>query len=91
MKTGILGGTFDPIHSGHLVVAEEATASLSLDEVVFIPAGQPWIKAGNHISAAEHRRVQPAQRVSGSPAPAPQSPSSAQQPTRAAHFMENAG
>ena len=55
MKTGILGGTFDPIHSGHIVVAEEVRARLALDEILFIPAGQPWLKAGNHISAAAHR------------------------------------
>ena len=67
MKTGILGGTLDPIHSGHLVVAEEVTASLSLDEVVFIPAGQPWIKAGNHISAAEHRLKMVELAIAGKP------------------------
>jgi len=55
MNIGILGGTFDPIHMGHMVVADEVTARLGLAEVLFVPAGQPWFKAGNHISAAEHR------------------------------------
>jgi nicotinate-nucleotide adenylyltransferase len=55
MKIGVLGGTFDPIHLGHLKVAEEVTASLTLDEVIFMPAGQPWLKADNLISSAEHR------------------------------------
>jgi nicotinate-nucleotide adenylyltransferase len=55
MKIGVLGGTFDPIHLGHLKVAEEVTASLTLDEVIFMPAGQPWLKADNLISPAKHR------------------------------------
>ena len=67
MKMGILGGTFDPIHSGHLVVAEEVSARLSLDEVIFIPAGQPWLKAGNRISAAEHRLQMVRLAVAGKP------------------------
>lgn len=55
MKTGILGGTFDPIHKGHLAVAEEVRLRLNLDEVLFIPVGCPWRKAGNSILPAEHR------------------------------------
>jgi nicotinate-nucleotide adenylyltransferase len=55
MKIGVLGGTFDPIHLGHLKVAEEVTASLKLGEVIFMPAGQPWLKINNAISPAEHR------------------------------------
>jgi nicotinate-nucleotide adenylyltransferase len=51
-----MGGTFDPIHQGHLVTAEEALVQLSLDEVVFVPTGQPWMKEKNReVSPAEHR------------------------------------
>ncbi len=55
MRVGILGGTFDPVHVGHLIIAEEALSRLALDQVLFIPAGQPWLKADQALSAAEHR------------------------------------
>jgi len=55
MNIGVLGGTFDPIHVGHLALAEEVRAGLDLAEVLFVPAGQPWLKADNPISPAEHR------------------------------------
>ncbi|MFC1906488.1 nicotinate-nucleotide adenylyltransferase [Chloroflexota bacterium] len=55
MNIGVMGGTFDPVHNGHMVVAEEARTRLSLAEVIFIPAGQPWLKADRVVSAAEHR------------------------------------
>ena len=55
MKIGVMGGTFDPIHQGHLMVAEEVRTRLNLAEVIFIPAGQPWMKPDSSISAAEHR------------------------------------
>jgi len=55
MNIGVLGGTFDPIHVGHLIVAEATRIQLDLAEVVFMPAGQPWLKANNYISPAEHR------------------------------------
>ncbi len=50
-----MGGTFDPIHQGHLVVANEARQACQLDEVVFVPAGQPWQKADRLVSSAEQR------------------------------------
>ena len=50
-----MGGTFDPIHHGHLVAASEVASRFDLDEVVFVPTGQPWQKAERHVSAAEDR------------------------------------
>lgn len=55
MKIGVLGGTFDPIHIGHLILAEEVRARLNLAEILFVPAGQPWLKVDSPISPAEHR------------------------------------
>jgi len=52
---GILGGTFDPVHLGHLAIAEEVQKKLQLDEVLFMPAGQPWLKGQREITPAEHR------------------------------------
>lgn len=50
-----MGGTFDPIHHGHLVAASEVQAWFDLDQVVFVPTGQPWQKASREVSPAEHR------------------------------------
>lgn len=55
MNIGVLGGTFDPIHIGHLVVAEEARIRLGFREVLFVPAGQPWLKLDRNITPAVHR------------------------------------
>jgi nicotinate-nucleotide adenylyltransferase len=55
LRLGIMGGTFDPIHHGHLVAASEAATRFSLDEVVFVPTGQPWQKPDADVSPAEHR------------------------------------
>jgi nicotinate-nucleotide adenylyltransferase len=55
MNIGVLGGTFDPIHIGHLILAEEVRARLNLAEILFVPAGQPWLKVDSPISPAEHR------------------------------------
>ncbi|MDD4875753.1 MAG: nicotinate-nucleotide adenylyltransferase [Dehalococcoidales bacterium] len=55
MNIGVMGGTFDPIHSGHIMLVEEVKARLNLTKVLFVPAGQPWLKANNNISPAQHR------------------------------------
>ncbi len=55
MRTGIFGGTFDPIHNGHLTVAEYVRAEMALDQVLFIPAGRPWFKERQPVTDAGHR------------------------------------
>ena len=50
-----MGGTFDPVHHGHLSAANEVATRFALDEVVFVPTGNPWQKADRHVSAAEDR------------------------------------
>ena len=57
MRIGVLGGTFDPPHIGHLVVAQEVWWRLRLDKVVFVPAGNPWHKAGEDVTPAHHREA----------------------------------
>ena len=54
-RIGIMGGTFDPIHHGHLVAASEVAGLFGLDEVIFVPTGQPWQKSARRVSPAEHR------------------------------------
>jgi nicotinate-nucleotide adenylyltransferase len=54
-RLGVMGGTFDPIHHGHLVAASEVAARFALDEVVFVPTGQPWQKSDRKVSQAEDR------------------------------------
>lgn len=55
MKIGVLGGTFDPVHIGHLLLGECAREEIGLESVLFVPAGQPWRKAGLEVSPAEDR------------------------------------
>jgi nicotinate-nucleotide adenylyltransferase len=67
VKLGVLGGTFDPPHVGHLTLAEVALSHLALDKVLFIPAGQPWRKEGQEISPAEDRLAMTRLAVDGQP------------------------
>jgi len=52
-RIGVMGGTFDPIHHGHLVAASEVAQWFDLDEVIFVPTGRPWQK--DEVTASEHR------------------------------------
>jgi nicotinate-nucleotide adenylyltransferase len=54
-RLGVMGGTFDPIHNGHLVAASEVADQFGLDEVAFVPTGQPWQKRDRLVTAAEDR------------------------------------
>lgn len=54
-RLGVMGGTFDPVHHGHLVAASEVAARFDLDEVIFVPTGQPWQKGEERVSPAEDR------------------------------------
>ena len=54
-RIGVMGGTFDPIHHGHLVAASEVQAWYDLDEVIFVPTGQPWQKGSREVSPSEDR------------------------------------
>ncbi|CAN5272628.1 nicotinate-nucleotide adenylyltransferase [soil metagenome] len=65
-RIGIMGGSFDPIHLGHLVTADQARYDLDLDEVIFVPAGQPWQK--EQETSAEHRYVMTLLATAANPA-----------------------
>lgn len=67
-RLGILGGTFDPPHYGHLVIAETARVQLDLDRVLFVPAAQPPHKSGQRISSAHHRAAMVAVAIADNPA-----------------------
>jgi len=54
-RIGVMGGTFDPIHHGHLVAASEVAHNFALDEVIFVPTGQPYLKGTRAVSPAEDR------------------------------------
>ena len=66
-KIGIMGGTFDPIHYGHLVAAEVTRAEFGLDKVIFIPAGRPPHKQQQSITDSEHRYLMTALAISSNP------------------------
>ena len=67
MRVGVLGGTFDPIHCAHLILAEQAREQLVLDKVLLIPAGDPWRKAGREITPASLRLEMVRLAASGNP------------------------
>ena len=65
---GVMGGTFDPIHIGHLAIGEEAREALSLDLVLFVPAGQPPHKPAGSVTSVEHRVAMVELAIAGNPA-----------------------
>ena len=67
-KIGVMGGTFDPIHNGHLIAASEAAHRFELDEVIFVPTGQPWQKSDRTVSRAEDRYLMTVIATASNPA-----------------------
>jgi len=67
MNIGVMGGTFDPIHNGHLAIAEEVRSRLDLAAILFVPAGQPWLKIDSSLSPAEHRVQMVRLAIAGKP------------------------
>ena len=67
LRVGMLGGTFDPIHNGHLAIAEECRVRLELDHVLFVPAGMPPHKLRRPITSAGHRAAMVALAIAGNP------------------------
>ncbi|MGQ0630700.1 MAG: nicotinate-nucleotide adenylyltransferase [Sporichthyaceae bacterium] len=66
-RLGVMGGTFDPIHHGHLVAAAEVADAFDLDEVVFVPTGHPWQKDGHPVSPGEDRYLMTAIATASNP------------------------
>lgn len=66
-KTGIMGGTFNPIHNGHLMLAKEAYKQFDLDEVLFMPCGVPYMKAGQKVESSQTRAEMTALAIEGIP------------------------
>jgi nicotinate-nucleotide adenylyltransferase len=67
-RIGVMGGTFDPVHHGHLSAASEVRMLFDLDEVVFVPTGQPWQKTERAVSAAEDRYLMTVIATASNPA-----------------------
>lgn len=67
-RIGVLGGTFDPVHLGHLILADEAREALGLDRLLLMPAAQPWRKAEREVTAADHRLAMLRLAVADNPA-----------------------
>ena len=68
MRTGVFGGSFDPVHRGHLAVARQAVAALKLDQVLFIPARTQPLKSRGPYAAPEHRVAMLKAAIEGHPA-----------------------
>lgn len=68
MRLGVLGGTFDPVHLGHQVLAECSREQLGLEQVLWVPAGDPWRKVGRRVTPAEHRQAMVRLANEGNPA-----------------------
>jgi nicotinate-nucleotide adenylyltransferase len=66
-RLGVMGGTFDPIHHGHLVTAEEALWQFELDEVLFVPTGEPWMKEDSRVTPPEDRYLMTVIATAGNP------------------------
>lgn len=66
-RIGVMGGTFDPVHHGHLVAASEVAHRFALDEVVFVPTGRPWQKVEREITSPEHRYLMTVIATAGDP------------------------
>lgn len=66
-RVGVMGGTFDPVHHGHLVAASEVAHRFALDEVVFVPTGRPWQKVEREITPPEHRYLMTVIATAGDP------------------------
>jgi nicotinate-nucleotide adenylyltransferase len=64
----VLGGTFDPVHLGHLILADEARGALGLDRLLLMPAAQPWRKSEREVSPARHRLAMLRLAVADNPA-----------------------
>ena len=67
-RIGVMGGTFDPIHVGHLAIAEEAREALAVDRIMFVPAGVPPHKAAGEVTPAVHRVAMVALAIADNPA-----------------------
>ena len=67
MKIGVFGGTFDPIHNGHIHLANEVLIQENLDQIVFIPAGDPWMKSGIKITDSNIRKYMIDISIAGNP------------------------
>ena len=67
LKIGVLGGTFDPVHIGHMVIAEAAWQEVGLSRVIFVTAGEPWLKGHGTIASGEHRLAMTELAIAGNP------------------------